>query len=452
MKHAFMSTLAIGIAAGFSAQAQGLANPSAVLVGTFGDDRYVQCNGSNDCNGVFERGGYELTVRDSAAFSVFFSRDPAVNVALSFHPGTFDVNGPDSLAFTYSYQFFPDDPATGFPGTIPPEGEYTLYVIYQANVALPEDLSFFVQFTGVTLGWGPSVAEQLDELAAVFSQGGRYSLQIANANIHDVAQRSIAKRKASKVQTNETASLMGDVNAWVRLSAISADSNTRDFDTQMLQFGADVAIGTSIVAGLAVGVGDLNAETTGFSYEGSQTLVQPYIGWTHGTWRGSASLVYGDIDYGTITSGSGAATAEGEMYALTANVSRDFALSETVTLTPFFGIEAGETKLTATTGSLATAGLNDKVDFTETRFGAVMSAALGGGVLTMGASANYFDTDAPTVLTSGQYDDTGWSGSTQFGYSIGLGGNTVLDTNIQVGGIGTGTISYSGTLQVSMTF
>lgn len=447
MKHVVFGSLLIGLSSAISAQAQ------TVVTGNFDDPEFQQCQSSTCSFAQFQLRPYELTVTGTAPFSLVFERASAQNVGVFILPGEFIDSPAISIDLTFFQQWRESDFTEDYTNAIPPEGEYTLVLFFEDGLDfLPGSRDYMVTVGGAFFGWGPTVEQQLEELGAVAAEGGRYTLRLVNSNIHDVAQRSIAKRKTPKAAAGETASLMGDVNAWVRTSAISADSDARTYDTKMFQFGADIAVNSSLVAGLAIGVGDMNADTTGFSFQGDQILIQPYVGWNYGVWRGSASLVYGDLEYDTITSGSGTAAADGEMLALSANVSRDFAINEQTTLTPFVGVETGQTKLDATSGSLAGLGIGESVNYTETRLGVVMTADVGGGTLTLGASANYYDTDAPTVLTSGQFDDTGWSGITEVGYSVSLDQNTRLDANIQVGGIGTGTSSFSGALQLAITF
>lgn len=444
MKAVCIAALCAGAAFAAPASAQ------VVISGVFSEPEFAQPAVGSGIGSVFLVRPFQITVTGTAPFSGSFLSEAAQNAGVTFHLGDVDPFGTERLDFSFVNQYFPGNPG-GDLFSVLPAGEYTMLVIYEESFVVGDPF-YTVTLNGVTLGWGPSIEEQLEELGAVAAEGGRYTLRLVNSNIHDVAQRSIAKRKTPKAAAGETASLMGDVNAWVRTSAISADSDARTYDTKMFQFGADLAVNSSLVAGLAIGVGDMNADTTGFSFEGDQILIQPYVGWNYGVWRGSASLVFGDLEYDTITSVSGTAAADGEMLALSANASRDFAINEQTTLTPFVGVETGQTKLDATSGSLAGLGIGESVNYTETRLGVVMTADVGGGTLTLGASANYYDTDAPTVLTSGQFDDTGWSGITEVGYSVSLDQNTRLDANIQVGGIGTGTSSFSGALQLAITF
>ena len=245
---------------------------------------------------------------------------------------------------------------------------------------------------------------------------------------------------------------MGNVYAWFKASSLYAESTGRSYRSPMLQFGADVALGDNFVAGLSVGHGDISAKSTGFSFEGTQTLIQPYLGWQHGPWRGSASVVYGMIDYNTITTTAGTAGAEGEMMGFSAEVSRDFALDDKTTLAPFVSINTGQIDLTATSGTLAGAGIGDKVNFTETSLGATLITDFDHGAFSFGLSADHFGSNAPTALSSGAYDSTGWSGTARFGYSANLSDRMVLDAGVEVGGIGSATTSYAGSVSLSMKF
>lgn len=448
MKTALWGALASGLVWGMAADAQ------QTISGSFDDPAFQQCVSASCSFAAFKLRPYQITVTDTAAFSVLFERDSIQNVFLVFQPGDFDPTSTAYLEMSYSEQWlpFPNSTSDFYSRATPPEGEYTLIVVYEELAWLPGPYGFLLTMNGLIVGWAPTTEEQLEEVKATLAQNGRNNLRILTSNVRGASQDSLATRKLSFSTKGDTAALMGNFYAWVKASSLYAESAGRSYRSPMLQLGGDVALGPSIVAGLSVGFGDISAKSTGFTYEGSQTLMQPYIGWNSGEWNGAASLVYGTIDYNTITTMSGTAGVKGEMLAIATEVSRDFVLDDSTTVSPFVGIETGQINLTATSGTLAGAGLGDTVTFTEARLGATLTKTFENGAFSFGLSADRFDTNAPTALSSGQYDSTGWSGGMQFGYSVNLGGRAMLDTGLKVGGIGSDTISYSGSVQVSMRF
>ena len=381
-------------------------------------------------------------------------RDTIQNVGLIFQPGAFDPTATTGLDLSYFQQWLPRLSSTSdlYAGATPPEGEYTLIVFHEDLSWLPGSLGYVLTLNGVVVGWGPSTEEQLDELKSTLSQNSRNSVQVVSSNIRGASQNSLATRNLTLSTKDEAAALMGNVYAWLKASTLYSRGSGRSYRGPLLQFGADVAVGENLVVGLSVGAGDISAKSTGFSFEGTQTLLQPYLGWQRGPWQGSASLVYGMVDYNTITTTLGTAEAEGEMLAFAAEISRDFVLDEKTTLAPFVALNTGQIELTATSGTLAGVGLGDKVNFTETSLGATMITDFDHGAFSFGLSADHFDTNAPTALSSGAFDSTGWSGSAQFGYSVNLSDRMVMDAGVEIGGIGSATTSYSGSVSFSMKF
>lgn len=329
------------------------------------------------------------------------------------------------------------------------EGEYTLVVSAFANGQFG---TYVLEMLGVVLGWGPTTVEQLDELKAVMAQTGRNTLQIMAGNVKAAAAASLATRGTVLSTKGMAPGMAGNFRAWAEASTAFATSTGRTYRSPLFQVGGDFGITPNLVGGVALAFGDITARSTDITFDGSQFLVEPYVGWNNGAWRGTASIVVGWIDYDTITSISGAASAEGEMLAFAADVGYDFVLDSTTVLTPYVGLQHGQIELTATSGTLAGVGLGDSVSFTEAAVGATMTKTFRTGTFTVGLSAEHFDTDAPTALSSGTFDQTGWSGVARIGLSLDLTDAISLDTDVAMGGLFTNNRSYTGGLRLSMEF
>ena len=333
------------------------------------------------------------------------------------------------------------------------EDSYTLVVSGYAN----SDFGIYVlQLIGAVLGWGPDVTEQKNEASSALSDTARNNLRQTGGTTRDAAQGSFASRDALVFSSKDMSALMGNIYVWVRGSTLfQRDSSVgRTLRSPMLQFGADIGIGDNAVAGVSVGFGDLFVKSAAFSFEGSQTVIQPYVSWRHGDWHGDAMVTYGMIDYNTITSTSGTAGVEGEMLAFSAEVGRDIALGESTStyLTPFVGFDIGQVEMTASSGTLAGAGLPNSTSFREISLGTRLTHDFEGGSVTFGFSADHWDTDAPTALFGGTYDTTGWSGTASLDLQTQIGSNTTLGAGIEFGGIGTDNMSYAGSLSLSVQF
>ena len=334
-----------------------------------------------------------------------------------------------------------------------PTGQYTIVVTgYDGGY----EGSYTLTMNGVVLGWGTVgggvATDTLYELKAVLAQTGRSTLRVIDGGVSAAAQESIAARGlvlSTKGQMGWTSSNM---RAWTKGSATRGNGGGRAFADSVFQFGADIEVSTSMVVGLSFGLGTKSANSTSFTFAGDQKFIQPYVGWRSGTWKGSASLTYGKINYGTITTSSGSAGAKGDLMAVTANISRDFAISPDTTLAPFGSLRIGQSKLTATSGSLAGIGVTDLTTFNELSLGAKLTQQMGSSALTVGVSIDRFDTNAPTGLVGGTFDQTGVSGSVSLGYSAKIGGGWDLVSGLKISGIGTNTTSYSGSLRVGIRF
>ena len=65
----------------------------------------------------------------------------------------------------------------------------------------------------------------------------------------------------------------------MKYSGTDATDTGRSFQMPLLQFGADVELSPSMIAGLSLGFGDISSKSVGFTIEGTSKLIQPYLGW-----------------------------------------------------------------------------------------------------------------------------------------------------------------------------
>lgn len=325
------------------------------------------------------------------------------------------------------------------------EDQYTVVVSGFSNSSFG---TYLLELGGALLGWGPSVEEQIEELKAVLEQGGRQTLLALAANVNRATGQSFVSRNASGF-TKDGRSVV----SWVKMAGIKSEHDSRSFQGTLTQVGADVALQPNLIAGAAVGFGGLAVNGTDLNYDGKQVLFQPYIGWSQNAWNGSASLVLGKIDYGTITTLSGAAAAEGQLLGINAEVARDMVLEDGTVVSLFTGVHAGRVKLNATSGTLAGAGLSDSVRFNETSLGVRVSKNFTDGLLSVGFSADQSSSNASNMLYSGSYDTSGWSGSTEISYRHHINDKAMLDAYVAAGGLGRDNRkSYTGSLQVTVNF
>jgi hypothetical protein len=394
----------------------------------------------------------QIQITDAAAF-VAEVTGAAWDTTMALYLGDFDPT--DQFTNWVGYD---DDDGAGLQSLISQandgpyvEGQYTVVVSGFANANFG---TYALMLDGVLIGWGPTTAQQLDELKAVLADTGRNNMEILSLNISSAAEESFVTRNLAFGAEGQNGKMLGDVYTWARVSNLYTknDSVGRSHRSPLFQFGGDVAIGQSLVAGLSLGFGDLAASSNGYAFAGSQAVIQPYRGWDHGAWNGTVSLVYGKIDYDTITFAGGTTAAKGEMMAFNANVGYDIVIDPTTTISPFASLNAGKIKLTATSGSLAGIGLDDRVSFTEASIGATVAKTFDQGLFTFSLSADHYDTDAPVALISNTYDPNGWSASAELGYQTNLSDRTTLDARAKIGGIGSNTTSFSGSLGLKIAF
>ena len=411
------------------------------------------CTGSSATSLGAEYQAHQITISDPASFIAVIT-SAYIDSYIFLYQGAFDHLNPDNWVAE------DDDGGVGLYSLISStndgpfvEDNYTLVVSTWGHY---DGGAYLLKLFGAILGWAPITAKQLDESLAVMSDTARNNLNQTNGSIRGSSENSFATRDAVVFSTKDASALMGNVYAWVKGSVLFQRDTalSRTFRAPLLQIGADVGFGDDIIAGLSFGTGDLYARSADFSFEGTQTLVQPYLSWRQGDWHGDASLTYGKIDYDTITTLLGAAGVEGELMAFSGEIGRDFAIAgqESTYLTPFIGVDVGQVELTATSGTLAGIGLGSKVSFNEFSLGTKLTHNFDGGSFVFGISADNWHTDAPTALFGGTHDTNGWSGSTSFELNTQLNENTTMGAGLEFGGIGTSRVSYTGSVSLAIQF
>ena len=341
---------------------------------------------------------------------------------------------------------------------------------YQAIIAINNAGSYDYIFTffGATLGWGPSSAEELSALLAAAGGAARLVVLDAQGVARDLGQASIVARGDQLTlelveatdgddvvvsSKSETPGLVGNLYTWAQITGFDseADDGPASINGTGFQIGADMAVGTDMVAGLSLGYSDINASDEGFSQDGTLTYLQPYFSYRSGAWQGNASLIFGQGDYDQ-TSEGGEGSGETELFAFTFEGGYDMALQNDLTVTPMVGLIAGNEDVTGVSGTLADAG-TESYDFTQASLGARLTSRKPTGMYFAGLHADYLDQDAgSTVLTSEFLSENGWSGRVEVGGATQLEGGFGLSTSFDISGIGGSAQTLSGGLRVALQF
>lgn len=384
-----------------------------------------------------------LTILNPAAFSIYVPMANLYDPYIYLYAGAFDPLDPLSNLVAAD-----DDSGdawgpgagvwdallTGADGLVTEEGAYTLVV---TGFCCGDEGTYTVYLDGIRVGWGLSTSAQLDELRAMAAQSGRQGLRVLTGNIVSALAEGQATRALSfSTKGGEPAS---DLFLWVRMSNSQSWGDQRGLSMPALQIGADWTAAPGVVAGLSLSTADLHMANSSVSLTADQMAFQPYLGWTNGNWRGSASVVLGQVDYDRLVSSGGTASAKGELRAATLDIARDIALPAGGTIAPFAALRLGQISLTETAGSLAATGIGTDIWFNEARIGATYTRALGAGTGQISASLDHFDTNAPISLASGTFDQTGFSGTIGLGYEAALANGVTLAGTARLGGLGTGT-------------
>lgn len=325
-----------------------------------------------------------------------------------------------------------------------------------------DDVSFVLIALPVT-----TTEEELSALLAAAGGSARLVVLDAQGVARDLGQASIVARGDQLTlelveatdgddvflsSKSETPGLVGNLYTWAQITGFDseADSGPGSINGTGFQIGADVAMGTDMVAGLSLGRSEVDATDGATAQDGTLTYLQPYLAYRAGAWHGNASLIFGQGDYDQ-TSDGGTGTGETKLFAVTFEGGYDMALREGLTLTPTIGLIAGNEEVTGTSGTLAGAG-SQTYDFAQASLGARLTSRTATGQLFAGLHADYLDQDAGAVMTSEFLSENGWSGRVELGASREMQGGFGLSTSVEIGGIGGSAQTLSGGLRVALQF
>jgi hypothetical protein len=302
-------------------------------------------------------------------------------------------------------------------GAVIAEGELPPEVVAEVIAAIPPS--------------GP-VVKPLDELQSFAGMTGRQNLRVLTGNITSALIEGQVTRGAN-ISSKGTAP---DMFPWFRLSNAQDVGGTNKLSVPAVQFGVDWSLAPNLVAGLSLSGARMEASNPTASLKATQIALQPYMGWSAGNWRGAASVVLGQVDYESLVTVGGAASAKGDLRALLLDAAYDFALSPAATLSPFAAMRLGRINLTETGGSLAATGIGSRVTFEEFSIGAIYARDIGPGTARLTLAADHFDTNAPVNLSAGSFDQTGWSGTLGLGYEADIAAGVNLNADAKVTGLG----------------
>ncbi len=346
-------------------------------------------------------------------------------------------------------------------------GDEVVIVFECADLCDPGDM-FSFELTGVAmLAPGARSAERLASLIAASGGAARLVVLDAQGVARDMGQVSLATRDGQISVTGIAASggddmvlsskaatqgLAGNLYTWAQITGFDSTADTGPASTNGtgIQIGADVAVGTDLVAGLSLGYSDINATDGSTSQDGSMTYLQPYIAYRSGRWHGNASLIFGQGDYDQKSVG-GDGTGETGLFAVTFAGGYDVALQNGLAVTPMLGLIQGHEDVTGTGGTLAGAG-TDRYDFSQASLGARLTSRIAEGTVFAGLHADYLDQDAGTVLTSEFLSETGWSGRIELGGSTDMNGGFGLSTSVDISGLGGSAQTLAGGLRLALRF
>jgi hypothetical protein len=414
---------------------------------------------------------YEVTVTDPGSFSVAFPAPLSFQDSFRFYRTDADLAQPvpstaSVTAAGGNTNFGRSAITFSGPGTT--NGEQLAVTFRCVDVVCPAAAPFAFEFRGARLGWGAATAEEIATLAAGSNAVGRFVVINAGGLAASRGRDSLATRDGvlsfTRVADPETGvstvtqstqggpGIMGEVYTWIDLTGFRAEDGgtNRSYTGRGLQIGADMAIGPDMVAGLSFGVQDLDATVGAVGQDGVLRYLQPYLAYSAGAWSGEASLIWGQGDF-TQTSGGGTGTGETRLAALTFSGGYDMALGNGMTLTPTIGLAHGRERVEGVSGTLAGAG-TETVRFTQASLGAEVRQAITGGEAFAGLHADWLNTDAETALVSSLLVDDGWTGRVALGVSTEIGGGMMLDTSVELGGLGGDLRSTSGSLRLAMRF
>lgn len=401
---------------------------------------------------------FEVTINDGAGFVLDVNRGTAPAVFGYFFTAAGGITSFSERANGANASEDPDIDMLLRGEDVPfAPGQYILVIETDIDFG-----TFTADLTGITLGWGPSGMEELAGLLAASGGAARIIVVDAAGVARDLGQVSIATRDAaggfvravdgSVTRSSQSGpSLAGNLYTWAELRSFRSTEDgggAAEIGGSGLRIGADVAIGSDMVAGLSLGYSEITASDGAFRQEGELVYLQPYFSYRSGPWQGNASVIYGWGSFDQSSAG-GDGSAEVTLTAVTFEGGYDVALADGVTLTPTLGLIHGEQEIEGTGGTLSG---TETLRFSQGSLGARITFDGSDGSLFAGVHADYLTQDAGLVLADDLLAQDGWTGRVELGGSTALGHGLALDTSVEVSGIGSGMETLSGGLRVAFRF
>lgn len=348
------------------------------------------------------------------------------------------------------------------------EGEYQLVVTANDPTGSRGDVSFDLTLTGGVFGllFSAPPPGGVADFAGATSGASRLLVRSAQGVAREQGARSFVARDAALSFVREgggadlsvTASAQtapgfsGGIYTWAELTAFAArdDARDRDISGYGLQIGADVALGANAVLGLSLGYDEIDSDRPGVSVDGDLLFLQPYLAFRSGPWHGEATVILGRGDFDQEEAG-GTGQGETSLIATTFELRYDRSISDRWVLSPSFGFALGQEEIEGTGGLLAGTPATE-VDFAQVSVGLRGTAMTQHGDVFAGAYLDWADMGSPDTLVADALMDDGFSARLELGQSLDLGSGRLLDSSVEIGGLGSDVTSVSGALRVSLRF
>lgn len=301
--------------------------------------------------------------------------------------------------------------------------------------------------------------DPLAEMVATSSLVSRFVVLGAQGVARNQGEASFAARDtAVPVSRNDATGTLqpstgtaSNIYTWAEITGFrAADGRTdRGYSSNGVQVGADIDIGSNMIAGLSLGAETINTSTALATQEGTLFFLQPYLALRTNAWSGEMTLLYGQGTYDQIGF-MGEGEGETTITALTARVGYDFPLEMGI-LTPSINVAFGQEEATGATGTLASLG-TAKVDFGQLSVGGRYSERADTDTTFVGFYADYLDTSSDNRLVARRLIDDGWTGRVEIGTSVDFGSDAGLEMSLEIGGVGGELHQISGGLRATYTF
>lgn len=314
----------------------------------------------------------------------------------------------------------------------------------------------------IAINVGPSAAQEMANVLAAAGVSARFVVVGADGIVRDLGRASLATRDATGgfvrgVDGTVTASTQGApglVNGMYTWADVTGFRSTEDGNGAAevrgsgFQIGADIAVGTDMVAGLSLGFSEINSSDGTFSQNGEIIYLQPYFSYRSGDWHGTASLLYGQGSFDQTSTG-GDGSADVTLTAVTFEGGYDYALTEQFTLTPTIGLIHGQQEIDGTGGTLTG---SETLRFSQGSLGARITFDGPDGSMFAGLHADYLTQDGGIALADDLLADDGWTGRVELGAATDLVRGLGLATSVELSGLGGDMETLSGGLRFAFTF